>query len=296
MVTGHDHDSDLRSNAGFCSNCGRGTTTGVGDVNYGEMLTAPSVRWTQELVRSRTAVKTQLGRVTLFFLFVFGASPARAAQANLNLPQHATPESSDTSPNPRSKVFAASADLLFKAALRSAARHHIIRTEDNGLKDLDDKGQEILSFGFATRIRGFTHGVIAEVEVTPVDSGSSRLTIFYYRLGRQNAWIPSASLELREAQLEANLQKILDDLDFRRSALEMRYEAGGISLSEKLRQEGAIEDQRFAATRDEIKQKHDAEVADLAQMPTSTFPAMFDAAGSFFDSVDRNLVALKHSN
>lgn len=198
-------------------------------------------------------------------------------------------QASGESSNPRSRVFAASADVVFKASLRAAAGHHIMRTEDEGLKQLGDNGQEILNFGFLTTIRGFAHGVIASVKVEPIGSDSSHLTIFFLRQGGTNVWIPSTSFEARKAELEIKLQTIVDALENQKWALQMKFEEGGISLHEKLQKEQEIEDQRHAAKIDEIEQVHDAQVADLAQMPTSTFPAMVAAANSFFDLVDRNL-------
>jgi hypothetical protein len=197
--------------------------------------------------------------------------------------------------NPRSKDFDAPSRLLFGAALRAAAGHRIIRAEDEGLKPLDEKGQEILSFSFPTTIRGYTHGVLADVEVASIGSDSAKLTIFYHKQGGTNVWVPSASFQLRKAQLEARLQQIIDGLDRQRYAVESRYESGGISLHEKLQADAKIENQEYAAKMDKIRQERDARVADLAQMPTSTFPAMVEASDAFFNLVDRNLRALTPS-
>ena len=70
------------------------------------------------------------------------------------------------------------------------------------------------------------------------------------------------------------------------------YKDGGITLHDKVEKEVEIEKEEYAAKMDELKEEYAARVADEAQMPTSTFPAMGAAANSFLDLVQQNLMTL----
>jgi hypothetical protein len=189
--------------------------------------------------------------------------------------------------NPNSRAFTASADDVFRAAKKAAAGHRILIPQDEGLKDLTDSGQEIQSFQFATTLPGVTFRVIAEISVEPQPDGTTKLGIFFHR---DRPYVPSSSLELREQQLQNQLESKIATLEQEKDKYETRYEViHDIDLETYVAKQKEIHRKEYEAKLEEIEQERQAKIADLAGMPTSSFSTMDTAAEKFFKLVEQNL-------
>jgi tRNA/tmRNA/rRNA uracil-C5-methylase (TrmA/RlmC/RlmD family) len=189
--------------------------------------------------------------------------------------------------NPNNRTFNASADDVFRAAKKAAAGHRILIPQDEGLKDLTDSGQEIQSFQFATTLPGVTFRVIAEISVEPQPDGTTKLGMFFHR---DRPYVPSSSLELREQQLQNQLESKIATLEQEKDKYETRYEViHDIDLETYVAKQKEIHKKEYEAKLEEIEQEREARLADLAGMPTSSFPTMDTAADKFFKLVEQNL-------
>lgn len=189
--------------------------------------------------------------------------------------------------NPNNKTFTTSADDVFRAAKKAAAGHRILISEDEGLKDLTDSGQEIQSFQFVTTLPGITFRVIAEISVEPQPDGTTKLGMFFHR---DRPYVPSSSLELREQQLQNQLELKMSALEQEKDKNETEYEViHTIDIQTYIARQKEIAKRQFDAKMEEIEQEREAKLADLAGMPTSSFSTMDTAADKFFKLVEQNL-------
>jgi hypothetical protein len=189
--------------------------------------------------------------------------------------------------NPRSRAFNAPAGDVFRAAKKAAAGHRIVIPQDEGLKDLTDSGQEIQSFQFVTTLPGVTFRVIAEISVEPQPDGTTKLGVFFHR---DRPYVPSASLEVREQQLQNQLELKLSALEREKDEYENQYEViHSINLETYVSKQKEIHAREYEAKVQKIDQERDAKLADLAGMPTSSFPTMDASADKFFSLVQQNL-------
>lgn len=189
--------------------------------------------------------------------------------------------------NPNSRAFNASADDVFRAAKKAAAGHRILIPQDEGLKDLTDSGQEIQSFEFATTLPGVTFRVIAEISVEPQPDGTTKLGVFFHR---DRPYVPSSSLELREQQLQNQLESKVAALEAEKDKYETHYEViHDIDLQTYIAKQKEILTKEHELKVQEIEQERDAKMADLAGMPTSSFSTMDTAADKFFNLVQEKL-------
>jgi hypothetical protein len=198
------------------------------------------------------------------------------------------------SANPKSTTFNATPDDVFKAAEKAAAGHRILVPQDTGLKNLNESGEEIKSFKFATSLPGVTFRVFEEISVEQLPDGTSKLEVWFYKDRGSSVYVPSDSYELREAQLKNQLEKKLDALAKERTENETQYEVThSIDLQTYITKKKEIAQRERDASVQELEQERDAKIADLAGMPTSSFSAMDAAADKFFSLVQQNLSADK---
>lgn len=194
--------------------------------------------------------------------------------------------------NPRNMKFNATADEVFKAAKKAAAGHRIVFEQDDGLKTLTESGEEVQSFKFATSLPGVTFRVIEVISVEPLPEGASKLEVWFYKDRGSSAYVPSASYELREAQLKQKLQSKMAALEEEKENYETQYEVSHtIDLETYVSKKKEIRHLEADATIEELEQEREAATADLAEMPTSSFPTMDAAADKFFSLVRQNLQA-----
>ncbi len=189
--------------------------------------------------------------------------------------------------NPKNRTVDAPVDDVFKAAKKAAAGHRILIPQDEGLKNLTDSGEEIKSFQFATSLPGVTFRVIQEISVEPLPDGTTKLEVFFHN---DRPYVPSASLEVREQQLQNQLERKLSALEQEKDRYETEYEViHSIDLQTYISKQREIAKRELDAKLEEIEQEREAQIADLAGMPTSSFSTMDAAADKFFNLVQQNL-------
>jgi hypothetical protein len=192
--------------------------------------------------------------------------------------------------NPKEKAFDAPVDHVFNAAKRAAAGHRIFVSQDEGLKTLTDSGEEIKSFQFALSLPGVTFRVIEAISAEPLPDGTSTLKVFFHKDRGAIPYLPSASYELRDQQLQNQLERKLSALVAEGERYRIQYEdIHSIDLETYINKQKAIAKGEHEAKLEEIHQQHDAQIADLAGMPTSSFSTMVAAADKFFGLVQQNL-------
>jgi hypothetical protein len=196
--------------------------------------------------------------------------------------------------NPKSMVLQAPPAAVFKAAQKAAAGHKIVIPQDEGLEQLNEAGEEIKSFKFATSLAGVTFRVIENISVEPLPDGTSKLEVWFYKDRGSNVYVPSDAYELREAQLKNQLEKKLNALELEGSEYETQYEVTHtIDLKTYVAKKSDVLRRERDAKIQELQQERDAKIADLAGMPTSSFPTMEVAADKFFSLVQQNLQTSK---
>lgn len=196
--------------------------------------------------------------------------------------------------NPKEKAFDAPADDVFKAAKTAAAGHRILIPQDEGLKTLTDSGEEIKTFKFAVSLPGLTLRVIEEISVEPLPDGTSTLKVFFHKDRGALPYVPSASYDLREQQLQNKLERKLSALEAEEEQYRIQYEViHSIDLETYINKKKEITKAEEEAKLEEINQQHDAQIDDLAGIPTSSFSAMDAAADKFFALVQQNLTGGK---
>lgn len=192
--------------------------------------------------------------------------------------------------NPKSTTFNASTDDVFKAALKAAAGHRIVIPQDNGLKDLTDSGEEIKSFQFATPFPNITFRVTEQIKVEPQTHGSTKLEVFFYRDRGNAPYVESTSYQVREQQLQNQLDSKTAVLEQEKSDYERHYEIiHDINLQTYIEKQKEILTKERDLKLEEIEQERQAKIADIAEMPTSSFAAMDTAADKFFVLVQQKL-------
>jgi hypothetical protein len=192
--------------------------------------------------------------------------------------------------NPKSTTFNASTDDVFKAALKAAAGHRIVIPRDNGLKDLTDSGEEIKSFQFATPFPNITFRVTEQIKVEPQTDGSTKLEVFFYRDRGNAPYVESTSYQVREQQLQNQLDSKTAVLEQEKSDYERHYEIiHDINLQTYIEKQKEILTKERDLKLEEIEQERQAKIADIAEMPTSSFAAMDTAADKFFVLVQQKL-------
>jgi hypothetical protein len=192
--------------------------------------------------------------------------------------------------NPKNKTFDAPVDEVLKAAEKAAAGHRILIPQDEGLKNLTDSGEEIKSFQFATSLPGVTFRVIEEIGVEPLADGTSKLEVFFHKDRGSIPYVPSASYEVREQQLKNQLDLKLSTLQREKDIYKTQYEVfHSIDLQTYISKREEIATREHKARLQEMEQRRDARIADLAGMPTSSFSTMDTAADKFFGLVQQNL-------
>jgi hypothetical protein len=192
--------------------------------------------------------------------------------------------------NPKSTTFSASTDDVFKAALKAAAGHRIAIPQDNGLKDLTDSGEEIKSFQFATTFPNITFRVTEQIKVEPQADGSTKLEVFFYRDRGNAPYVESTSYQVREQQLQNQLDSKIAVLEQEKSDYERHYEIiHDINLQTYIEKQKEILTKERDLKLEEIEQERQAKIADVAEMPTSSFAAMDTAADKFFVLVQQKL-------
>ena len=125
--------------------------------------------------------------------------------------------------NPKSTTFNAPEDV-FKAAQKAAAGHRIVIPQDEGLKNLTDSGEEIKSFQFTTSLLGVAFRVIEEISVEPQSDGSSKLEGFFDKDRGNIPDVESTSYQVREQQLQNQLESTVAVLEQEKSNYETHYE------------------------------------------------------------------------
>lgn len=192
--------------------------------------------------------------------------------------------------NPKSTTFNASVDDVFKAAQKAATGHRIVIPQDEGLKNLTDSGEEIKSFQFATTLSGVTFRVIEEISVEPLPDGTTKLEVFFHRDRGNTPYVPSSAYEVREQQLQNQLESKVAALEQEKSNYETHYEIiHDIDLQTYIAKQKEILTKEHELKLQEIEQERDAKIADLAGMPTSSFSTMVTAADKFFNLVQQKL-------
>jgi len=192
--------------------------------------------------------------------------------------------------NPKSTTLSASVDDVFKAAQKAAAGHRILIPQDEGLKNLTDSGEEIKSFQFATTLPGVTFRVVEEITVEPLPDGSTKLEVFFHRDRGNVPYVPSGAYEVREQQLQNQLESKVAALEQEKSNYETHYEViHDIDLATYIAKQKEILTKEHELKLQEIEQERIAKIADLAGMPTSSFSTMDAAADKFFNLVQQKL-------
>ena len=192
--------------------------------------------------------------------------------------------------NPKSTTINATVDDVFKAAGKAAAGHRILIPPDEGLKNLTDSGEEIKSFQFATTLPGVTFRVIEEITVEPLPDGTTQLEVFFHKDRGNIPYAESTSYQVREQQLQNQLQIKVGALEAEKDKYETHYEViHDIDLQTYIEKQKEILTKEHELKLQEIEQERDAKIADLAGMPTSSFPTMDTAADKFFSLVQQKL-------
>jgi hypothetical protein len=192
--------------------------------------------------------------------------------------------------NPKSTTINATVDDVFKAAEKAAAGHRILIPQDEGLKNLTDSGEEIKSFQFATTLPGVTFRVIEEITVEPLPDGTTKLEVFFHKDRGNIPYVESTSYQVREQQLQNQLQIKVGALEAEKDKYETHYEViHDIDLQTYIEKQKEILTKEHELKLQEIEQERDAKIADLAGMPTSSFPTMDTAADKFFSLVQQKL-------
>jgi hypothetical protein len=192
--------------------------------------------------------------------------------------------------NPNSRLFNLPADDVFQAAQKAAAGHRIVIPQDEGLKNLTDSGEEIKTFQFVTMLAGVTFRVTEEISVEPQPNGNCKVEVFFHKDRGSAPYVPSASLQAREQQLQNQLERAIDALEQEKDDYEMHYEGvHDIDLKTFTAKKDEIAKEEYEAKVKEINQEHDAKIADLAGIPTSAFSSMDAAADKFLNLVEKNL-------
>ena len=129
--------------------------------------------------------------------------------------------------------------------------------------------------------------MIAEISVEPQPDGTTKLGMFFHR---DRPYVPSSSLELREQQLQNQLELKLSALDREKDKNETEYEViHNIDIQTYVGRQKEIAKRELDAKLEEIEQEREAKLADLAGMPTSSFSTMDTASEKFFKLVEQNL-------
>jgi hypothetical protein len=192
--------------------------------------------------------------------------------------------------NPKSTTINATVDDVFKAAEKAAAGHRISIPQDEGLKNLTDSGEEIKSFQFATTLPGVTFRVIEEITVEPLPDGTTKLEVFFHKDRGNIPYVESTSYQVREQQLQNQLQIKVGALEAEKDKYETHYEViHDIDLQTYIEKQKEILTKEHELKLQEIEQERDAKIADLAGMPTSSFSTMDTAADKFFSLVQQKL-------
>ncbi len=193
--------------------------------------------------------------------------------------------------NPKSTTLSASVDDVFKAAQKAAAPHRILIPQDEGLKNLTDSGEEIKSFQFAATLPGVTFRVIEEISVEPLPDGTTKLEVFFHKDRGNVGYVESTSYQVREQQLQNQLEMKVGALEAEKDKYETHYEViHDIDLQTYIEKQKEILTKEHDLKLEEIEQERQAKIADLAGMPTSSFPTMDTAADKFFNLVQQKLV------
>jgi hypothetical protein len=196
--------------------------------------------------------------------------------------------------NPKSTTLNAPAEDVFKAAQKAAAGHRITLPKDEGLKTLADSGAEIKSFVFTTSMQGVAFRVIEEISVEPLPDGTSKLEVFFHKDRGSSVYVPSDSYQLREQQLQNQLEIKMSELEREKDSNESQYEViHSIDIHTYVNKQKEILKRKLDAKLEEIEQERQAKIADLAGMPTSSFSTMDSAADKFFNLVQQNLQSSK---
>ena len=192
--------------------------------------------------------------------------------------------------NPKSTTINATVDDVFKAAQKAAAGHRILIPQDEGLKNLTDSGEEIKSFQFATTLSGVTFRIIEEITVEPLPDGTTKLEVFFHKDRGNIPYVESTSYQVREQQLQNQLQIKVGALEAEKGKYETHYEViHDIDLQTYIEKQKEILTKEHELKVQEIEQERDAKIADLAGMPTSSFSTMDTAADKFFNLVQQKL-------
>jgi hypothetical protein len=192
--------------------------------------------------------------------------------------------------NPKSTTFNAPVDDVFKAAQKAAAGHRILVPQDEGLKNLTDSGEEIKSFQFATTLPGVNVRVIEEITVEPLPDGTTKLEVFFHRDRGNIPYVESTSYQVREQQLQNQLESKVAALEAEKDKYETHYEViHDIDLQTYIEKQKEILTKEHELKVQEIEQERDAKIADLAAMPTFSFSTMDTVADKFFNLVQQKL-------
>ena len=192
--------------------------------------------------------------------------------------------------NPKSTTFNATVDDVFKAAQKAAAGHRIVISQDEGLKNLTDSGEEIKSFQFATTLPGVTFHVIEEISVEPLPDGTTKLEVFFHKDRGNIPYVESTSYQVREQQLQNQLEIKVGALEAEKDKYETHYEViHDIDLQTYIEKQKEILTEERDLKIEEIEQEREAKIADLAAMPTASFSTMDTAADKFFTLVQQKL-------
>jgi hypothetical protein len=124
-------------------------------------------------------------------------------------------------------------------------------------------------------------GTLADFATWQVDTGQDRGNIPY---------VESTSYQVREQQLQNQLETKVAALEAEKDKYETHYEViHDIDLQTYIEKQKEILNKEHELKVQEIEQERDAKIADLAGMPTSSFPTMDAAADKFFTLVQQNL-------
>jgi hypothetical protein len=158
------------------------------------------------------------------------------------------------------------------------------------LKNLTDSGQEIKSFQFAKTLPGVTFHVIEEISVEPLPDGTTKLEVFFHKDRGNIPYVESTSYQVREQQLQNQLEIKVGALEAEKDKYETHYEViHDIDLQRYIEKQKEILTKERDLKIEEIEQEREAKIADLAAMPTSSFSTMDTAADKFFTLVQQKL-------
>ncbi len=129
-----------------------------------------------------------------------------------------------------------------------------------------------------------------QIKVEPQTDGSTKLEVFFYRDRGNAPYVESTSYQVREQQLQNQLDSKIAVLEQEKSDYERHYEIiHDINLQTYIEKQKEILTKERDLKLEEIEQERQAKIADIAEMPTSSFAAMDTAADKFFVLVQQKL-------